>query len=83
MAALHYFPAGVGSPTPRGVCGTHGTATPDTDLVTCGRCTRLAVYTKAASLHRDVVDALSYPKEEHPCLPPSTTAPSPEPGRRS
>ena len=50
-------------------CGERGFSTLDTDAVTCPACWRSTIYTTAAQLHREVVEALAYPKEDHRCLP--------------
>lgn len=51
-------------------CGRGGFSHPDTDLTTCPRCWDSDAYQIAHHLHRDVVEALAYPKEDHPCLAP-------------
>lgn len=51
-------------------CGRGGFSHPDTDLTTCPRCWDSDAYQIAHHLHRDVVEALAYPKEDHPCLTP-------------
>jgi len=56
-------------------CGVPGFSTTDTDTVTCPGCHRTGEYKLAALHHREVVEALAYPKEDHPCLnPPSSTS---------
>jgi hypothetical protein len=50
-------------------CNERGFSTPDTDQVTCIPCQRTLIYTEAANRHREVVEALAYPKEDHKCLP--------------
>ena len=52
-------------------CTTEGFNTPDTDLVTCPWCRDVELYTLTARRHREVIEALAYPKENHPCLPPN------------
>jgi hypothetical protein len=42
----------------------------DTDLVTCPLCHSTGIYKLTALRHREVVEALSSPKEDHPCLTP-------------
>lgn len=68
---VHYRVAGETStrsqPT---ACTQIGFNTPDTDAVTCPACTLTTPYTQAAQRHREVVEALSSPKEDHPCLTP-------------
>lgn len=54
-------------------CDNRGFSTIDTDQVTCPACIRTLIYTDAAHRHREVVEALAYPKEDHPCLPPTPT----------
>jgi hypothetical protein len=49
-------------------CTQIGFNTPDTDLVTCPLCRGVEIYLLTALRHREVVEALSSPKEEHPCL---------------
>ena len=58
---------GISQPT---ACGAMAFNTPDTDAVTCPLCRHTMLYIHAAQLHREVVEALAYPKEDHPCLPP-------------
>lgn len=71
---------GIAEPT---ACSAMEFNTLDTDLVTCPMCRATGIYQLAAKHHREVVEALAYPKEEHPCLTsrPSTT--TPPPGTRS
>jgi hypothetical protein len=52
-------------------CGQLGFNVPDTDAVTCPACRLTGIYTIHAQRHREVVEALAYPKEDHPCLNPS------------
>lgn len=49
-------------------CNSAGFTTPDVEAVTCPRCHSTEVYQHALAQFNDVVDALAYPKEEHPCL---------------
>jgi hypothetical protein len=49
-------------------CMTRGFSTPDTDLVTCPGCRATVPFAKAEHGYREVVEALRYPKEDHPCL---------------
>lgn len=49
-------------------CGGLGFNTPDTDLITCPNCRGSDLYRLSALRHREVVEALAYPKEDHPCL---------------
>jgi hypothetical protein len=42
----------------------------DTDAVTCPICKRVPLFELTALRHREVVEALSSPKEDHPCLNP-------------
>ena len=51
-------------------CGDLGFNVPDTDAVTCPNCKSLPLFQLTALRHREVVDALSSPKENHPCLTP-------------
>lgn len=51
-------------------CYEIGFNTLDTDLVTCPLCRSVGIYQLTALRHQEVVDALSSPKEEHPCLTP-------------
>lgn len=50
-------------------CGERGFSTVDTDAVTCQLCRFTTDYQSAAAEYENVVEALAYPKEEHPCLP--------------
>lgn len=64
---------GIAQPT---ACGAIEFNTLDTDAVTCPKCRSTELYTLTAHRHREVVDALSSPKEDHPCLTPrSATSP--------
>ena len=53
----------------------------DTDAVTCPACHLTTAYIQAHARHCEVVAALAYPKEDHPCLtshhPLSTSSSSP------
>lgn len=51
-------------------CGKMGFNHPDTDQVTCPKCWCTDAYQQANTRHHEVVDALAYPKEDHPCLLP-------------
>lgn len=61
-------------------CGQLGFNVEDTDAVTCPICQRLPLFELTHQRHSEVVEALAYPKEDHPCLKnhrssaPSTTA---------
>ncbi|QWY82829.1 hypothetical protein PP641_gp089 [Arthrobacter phage SilentRX] len=70
MRYVHYRVEGVGAPTlsKPTACGDLGFNVPDTDLVTCPACTSAGIYRLTHQRHREVVEALSYPKEDHPCL---------------
>lgn len=72
MRAVHFRVGGVGTPTlsQPTACGELSFNVTDTDLVTCPRCKSTGPYISAATDHREVVGALAYPKEEHPCLTP-------------
>lgn len=74
---VHYRVAGETStrsqPT---ACTMIGFNTLDTDAVTCGACQLTEVYRLTHQRHQEVVDALAYPKEEHPCLTPPTRRPN-------
>lgn len=50
-------------------CVNRGFSTFDTDAVTCPLCRFTTDYQDAALRHHEVVEALAYPKEDHPCLP--------------
>ena len=58
-------------------CGDLGFNVTDTETVTCIICLHTPAYEQAAAQFREVVDALAYPKEDHPCLKhqPSSTSP--------
>ncbi|UOK18416.1 hypothetical protein SEA_BRUHMOMENT_100 [Arthrobacter phage BruhMoment] len=45
----------------------------DTTLVTCFLCQSTSAYQVAAAQFREVVEALAYPKEDHPCLNPHSS----------
>jgi hypothetical protein len=49
-------------------CWQIGFNTYDTDAVTCGACQLTTAYIQAHARHTEVVAALAYPKQEHPCL---------------
>lgn len=49
-------------------CTMIGFNTLDTDAVTCGACHLTTAYISAHLAHSEVVAALAYPKENHPCL---------------
>ena len=70
--AVHYRLEGVGTPTlsQPTACTEMGFNVPDTDLVSCRRCQNTELFALAALRHREVVEALAYPKEDHPCLTP-------------
>lgn len=74
MSAVHYrtgdYTLGRNMPV---ACTGGGFSTVDTDAVTCGHCRRTLIYREAAERHREVVEMLRYPKEDHPCLPPPPT----------
>lgn len=75
---IHFRVEGVGNPTlsQTTACREIGFNVPDTDAVTCPKCRGTELYTLTALRHQEVVDALSSPKEDHPCLPPqSATSP--------
>lgn len=61
----HNHTGGISEPT---ACGAMAFNTLDTDLVTCTQCRFADIYLLTALRHREVVEALSSPKEEHPCL---------------
>lgn len=65
-----HFRTGVEGPTPTTACLQPGFNVPDTDAVTCPLCKSTGIYKLTALRHREVVEALSSPKEEHPCLTP-------------
>lgn len=68
MAVVH-----LGEPQWRAACGWRIPAenmSTDPHAVTCQRCVTTLKYTSALEF-AEVTDALSYPKEEHPCLNPS------------
>ena len=69
MPAVHFRIEGdsttISQPT---ACWDLGFNTTDTDLVRCVRCRCTDLYKLTALRHREVVDALAYPKEDHPCL---------------
>lgn len=70
--AVHFridtdFKGGISQPT---ACGAFEFNTIDTDHVTCPLCKSTGIYELTALRHREVVDALSSPKEDHPCLTP-------------
>lgn len=69
---VHFRVEGVGTPTlsQPTACGQLGFNVLDTDLVTCPLCRSIDIYQLTALRHREVVEALAYPKEEHPCLTP-------------
>lgn len=75
--AVHYRldgeAEGISRPT---ACGTPGFNTTDLEAVTCGGCQSSATYRSALAEFNEVVDALSYPKENHPCLTRQTSSPS-------
>jgi hypothetical protein len=58
---------GIAEPT---ACGAFEFNTLDLDAVTCGLCRVTNDYKRAHQRHQEVVDALAYPKEDHPCLTP-------------
>lgn len=60
---------GISEPT---ACGAMAFNTLDTDAVTCPLCKGVGIYQLTALRHREVVEALAYPKEDHPCLIPRT-----------
>ena len=70
---IHYR-VGVETPTPTTsisqptACHQPGFNVPDTDMVTCPLCKRTGIYQLTALRHQEVVEALAYPKEDHPCL---------------
>jgi hypothetical protein len=72
---IHFRMEGVGNPTlsQTTACREIGFNTSDTDAVTCLTCTTTEIYTLAALRHREVVDALSSPKEHHTCLTPRSS----------
>lgn len=57
---------GISQPT---ACGAIDFNTIDTDAVTCAQCRFADMYLLTALRHHEVVEALAYPKEDHPCLP--------------
>jgi len=65
---------GIGGPTlslsQPTACNRIGFNVPDTDAVTCPSCRATEIYELTARRHLEVVEALSYPKEDHPCLTP-------------
>lgn len=69
---IHYRLEGVGNPTlsQTTACKLIGFNVTDTDAVTCPQCKSTEIYILTARRHQEVVDALSYPKEDHPCLTP-------------
>lgn len=73
---------GRGSTPNSTACGELGFNVTDTDAVTCFKCKSTPLFILAALRHREVVEALAFPKEDHPCLsnhhPPSTTALPPQ-----
>jgi hypothetical protein len=85
--AVHFRVLGVGGSTPNTTtsqptaCYQPGFNTLDTDLVTCGACQLTGIYILTHQRHHEVVEALAYPKEDHPCLsqhqPSPTSADSP------
>lgn len=87
---VHFRVVGVGGSTPTTetyqptACYQPGFNVLDTDAVTCPLCKDIPLYQLTALRHREVVEALAYPKEDHPCLAqhPSTTTPSPAPRPR-
>jgi hypothetical protein len=66
----------LGEPAYRAACGWRIAAanmSEDPRATTCQRCITTLKYTHALE-HARVVEALAYPKEDHPCLnPPSAT----------
>lgn len=75
MRAVHFRVEGVGGSTPSSIsqptaCYQMGFNVTDTDLVTCPLCHSTGIYQLTALRHREVVEALSSPKEDHPCLTP-------------
>lgn len=73
---VHFRVEGVGGSTPNTsisqptACYQPGFNVTDTDLVTCPLCKSVGIYQLTALRHQEVVDALSSPKEDHPCLTP-------------
>jgi hypothetical protein len=69
VRAVHYRAAGKTAaremPT---ACAGGIYSTTDTDVVTCPACRRTELFTLSALRHCEVVEALAYPKEDHPCL---------------
>ncbi|ALY10874.1 hypothetical protein WILDE_92 [Arthrobacter phage Wilde] len=55
-------------------CGERGFTTTDVQAVTCLGCHTTGAYQSARTQFDAVVEALAYPKEEHPCL--STSSPA-------
>lgn len=73
---VHFRVVGVGASTPTTetyqptACYQPGYSTLDTDTVTCPLCKDIPLYQLTVLRHLEVVDALSSPKENHPCLTP-------------
>lgn len=72
MRYVHWQTAkGVGRLPNTTACGDlGGFNVPDTDGVTCPICKRIPLFELTHLRHSEVVEALSYPKEDHPCLTP-------------
>jgi len=68
------YKGGISQPT---ACGAFEFNTLDTDLVTCPQCRFVDIYLLTALRHREVVEALAYPKEDHPCLTNHLSWPAP------
>lgn len=70
---IHFRMEGIANPTlsQTTACGNgDGFNVLDTDAVTCPKCRDTELYTLTALRHQQVVEALSSPKEDHPCLTP-------------
>ena len=73
---VHFRVEGVGGSTPNTTsyqstaCYQPGFNVLDTDAVTCPLCKDIPLYKLTALRHQEVVDMLSSPKEDHPCLTP-------------
>jgi hypothetical protein len=75
---VHFRVEGVGAPTPQTTsisqptaCYQPGFNVLDTDAVTCPLCRTIPMFILTALRHQEVVDMLSSPKEDHPCLTPN------------
>lgn len=69
MRAVHYrVPGDSVTRSQPTACTQIGFNTLDTDAVTCGACHLTAIYVLNHQRHQEVVEALAYPKEDHPCL---------------